>query len=93
MKNNVNFRKWRWGCLAVTILSGFYLLYTRFRGWFWLQTNKMDSASIGIIGGADGPTAIFVTGRFNPQPLKLLAYILSVLGIVGFILLSKRKKT
>ena len=28
--------------------------------------------SIGVIGGADGPTAIFVTGRF-PWELLLLA--------------------
>ena len=31
----------------------------------------MESASIGIIGGADGPTAIFVSG--NPLPVLLVA--------------------
>ena len=29
-----------------------------------------DAASIGIIGGADGPTAIFISGRANPQAVS-----------------------
>ena len=32
-----------------------------------------EAASIGIIGGADGPTAIFITG--NPLPLLLTAAV------------------
>ena len=33
-----------------------------------------EAMSIGIIGGADGPTAIFVAGRF-PWEILLLAVI------------------
>ena len=29
--------------------------------------NPKEAASIGIIGGADGPTAVFVTSMVNPQ--------------------------
>ena len=36
--------------------------------------------SIGIIGGADGPTAIFVTGRF-PWELVILAAVVVCVGI------------
>ena len=43
--------------------------------------------SIGIIGGADGPTAIFVTGRF-PWELVILAAVAVCVGIW----LIKRKK-
>ena len=43
--------------------------------------------SIGIIGGADGPTAIFVTGRF---PWEL--FLLGTVVIIGGIWLIKRKK-
>ena len=43
--------------------------------------------SIGIIGGADGPTAIFVTGRF-PWELVILAAVAVSVGIW----LIKRKK-
>ncbi len=32
-----------------------------------------DAASIGIIGGADGPTAIFVAGRLSPDLLGAIA--------------------
>ena len=32
-----------------------------------------DAASIGIIGGADGPTAIFVAGRLSPELLGAIA--------------------
>lgn len=28
------------------------------------------ASSFGVIGGADGPTAIFITGRVNPQAIS-----------------------
>lgn len=42
----------------------------------------MRSASIGIIGGADGPTAIFITGRF-PWAIVLLAAVM-IAAIIWF---------
>ncbi|MCH5278977.1 MAG: sodium ion-translocating decarboxylase subunit beta [Christensenellaceae bacterium] len=42
------------------------------------------AASIGIIGGADGPTAIFVTSRLAPQylgPIAIAAY--SYMALIG----------
>jgi carboxybiotin decarboxylase len=48
------------GSLALTQYAGFS---------FSLQ----DAASIGIIGGADGPTAIFVTSRLSPDLLGAIA--------------------
>lgn len=33
----------------------------------WVDFTIKQAASIGIIGGADGPTAIFVTGRLAPE--------------------------
>lgn len=47
----------------------------------------MRFASIGIIGGADGPTAVFVTGRF-PWEIILLA----VVSIATIIWLKHQKK-
>lgn len=38
-----------------------------------LNFDLHDAASIGIIGGADGPTAIFVTGRLSPDLLGAIA--------------------
>ena len=39
--------------------------------------NEMQASSIGIIGGADGPTAIFVTSKLAPEllgPIAVAAY-------------------
>ncbi len=47
------------------------------------------SASIGIIGGADGPTAIFVTG--NPVPGILLLGALVILVILAVRFFRKKK--
>ncbi len=46
------------------------LLLTRFAGFaFTLQ----DAGAIGIIGGADGPTAIFLASRLSPELLGAIA--------------------
>ncbi len=47
----------------------------------------MNAYSIGIIGGADGPTAVFVTGRF---PCEIL--LLGAACIGAAIWFIKRKK-
>lgn len=55
----------------------------------WFLNNffnmKKQAASIGIIGGADGPTAIFITGKTTNQLLLILLENLS--GIFIFIIL------
>ena len=39
----------------------------------WLDFSLRDAAAIGIIGGADGPTAIFVASRLAPELLGAIA--------------------
>ena len=49
-----------------------YICATSFLGF-----DQMEASSIGIIGGADGPTAIFVTGKLAPHllgPIAVAAY-------------------
>ena len=46
-----------------------------------------NAYSVGIIGGADGPTAIFVTGRF---PWELIA--LAIIFVAAAIWFYNRKK-
>ena len=46
-----------------------------------------NAYSVGIIGGADGPTAIFVTGRF---PWELI--VLAIIFVAAAIWFYKRKK-
>ena len=48
-------------------------------------------ASIGIIGGADGPTAIFVTGRFPWYlPVLIVAGIAALVGLLIWYFKKKR---
>jgi oxaloacetate decarboxylase beta subunit len=39
----------------------------------WIDFSLADAASIGIIGGADGPTAIFTASRLSPDLLGAVA--------------------
>ena len=39
----------------------------------WVPFDLKDAASIGIIGGADGPTSIFLTSKLSPQLLGAIA--------------------
>ncbi len=39
----------------------------------WMDFSLSQAAAIGIIGGADGPTAIFVAGRLAPELLGAIA--------------------
>ena len=50
----------------------------------------MSALSLGIIGGADGPTVIFVTGSVWGLLLPLLALL--VLGLGLFLLWRKKRK-
>ena len=49
-----------------------------------------DAACIGIIGGADGPTAIFVTGGF--PWLLLAAAVAAAVGIAALLIWRHSKK-
>ena len=45
--------------------------------YYFFQFNPQEAASIGIIGGADGPTSIFLTNRLAPHllgPVAVAAY-------------------
>ena len=58
---------WRWGCLPVAIISLLALLYNGAMELLNLiLTSMLSGDNLAIIGGADGPTHIFVT---RPQDL------------------------
>ena len=48
-------------------------IFTTFTGAYFLGFTAPQSGAIGIIGGADGPTAIFVAGRLAPELLGSIA--------------------
>lgn len=52
-------------------------IFATFIGAYYLGFSPAESAAIGIIGGADGPTAIFLASRMAPQfigPIAIAAY-------------------
>ena len=52
-----------------------------------------EAASIGIIGGADGPTAIFVTSKIHwPSVYGLIGVIIVTILVALIIYLNKKKK-
>ena len=84
---------WRWACLALAILSGLCIAYKGLPGLLLMLFNKANNASIGIIGGADGPTAVFVTTSGNGFHATIGLYILFLItGVLGFLILRKLKQ-
>ena len=81
---------WRYVFLAAAILAAFLLLWEI--GLTMLTLNEIGS--ICVIGGADGPTAIFVTTAIDSGfPTETAATILLfVAGIFGFWRLGRCKK-
>ncbi len=52
-------------------------IFATFLGALWLGFSPQSAAAIGIIGGADGPTAIFTASRLAPAligPIAIAAY-------------------
>ena len=61
-------------------------IFAAFVGALAIGFTGPEAGSIGIIGGADGPTAIFVTSRLAPQllgPIAVAAY--SYMALIPFI--------
>ena len=83
---------WRWVCLVVAVLCAIGLIWKGIIGMFVYTLTRGESASIGIIGGADGPTAIFVAT--NPATIGsiIVPLILLILGLAGFYILGHKKR-
>lgn len=84
---------WRWLCLAMAVVSGLTLLFKGGMNLLTAMLTYAESQSIGIIGGADGPTAIFVT---RPPESAIYGILMTALilamSIVGFYYLGHMRK-
>lgn len=70
--------RWLWLALAITVL----LLCILLPAGMGTPVPAPDAGSIGIIGVADGPTAIFVTGTFGlPSLVTLLPWIVGFFSL------------
>lgn len=85
---------WRFAFLAVAVISGVWCLKRLINPILFALTIPAESGSMGIIGGADGPTSIIITSTQFPSFLiYVLPALLICLGAVaGFILLSRLKQ-
>lgn len=94
---------WRFAFLVLAALSGGWLILYRLMMIFGMLLDTLtvtfspnESASIGIIGGADGPTSIFVAGvtasrtGFDWDIAIMVAAL--IVGILGFLRLRKCKQ-
>ena len=88
--------KWRWAALAAAVFGGLMLAYeavVRLLLGLLLGISAGESASIGVIGGADGPTSIFVTGvTTTGVPDWLIWTAVLVAGIAAWWKLSHCRK-
>ncbi len=80
---------WRWVCLLLAVLSGASLGLGGILGLLAFGFNTALNQNIGIIGGADGPTAIFIATAGIAWEQLLLMLLLLVMGILGFYRLSR----
>lgn len=85
---------WRFLFLAAMVLSGLWLMIYGILEAAFLSSLKAElgAASIGIIGGADGPTAIFLTTKVGIDWDIVIMLLILVVGLLGFLRLRKCRR-
>lgn len=56
---------------------------------FTLLMRRPEASSIGIIGGADGPTAVYVASQLSPHVFTGIAGLISIAGMI-YLFFSKK---
>jgi len=74
---------------GITILLGLSYVFKNliFRIFYiFLGISSKDASAIGIIGGADGPTAIFIATKGGLSLQKLMLILILIFGVITIIL-------
>jgi hypothetical protein len=87
------------GILILTVVSALIslvaVIYEYFLPLYLIRKynlNANESSSIGIIGGADGPTAIFVTSKpSNPLGISAIFFLIAILGVACLFFIRRSK--
>ncbi|GAU79629.1 sodium ion-translocating decarboxylase subunit beta [Fusibacter sp. 3D3] len=80
------------GVFGTLLLMSNWLLKLVLLGAMHADVSKHEAGSIGIIGGADGPTAIFI-GTKSPEIVKyIIVVILYTITAIGIIKWRKGKE-
>lgn len=75
----------------ITIISAGYKWFIRLFLKYRFQLDTNNASSVGIIGGADGPTAIFISSSPYSGVFTIILGALSVVGIIYLIITGKDK--
>ncbi|SDY90953.1 Na+-transporting oxaloacetate decarboxylase beta subunit [Proteiniborus ethanoligenes] len=79
-------------CTLIAVISAFssYLLplYLSYK----LNKDIRDAGSVGIIGGADGPTAIYLSGQISSHWVTVIFAALAILGVIYLIAVKNSVK-
>jgi len=82
----------KWIAFSIAILSGAACLLIN----LWDYIGRLlapEAASIGVIGSADGPTSIFVSGKLWPYLLVRMALpVVFVLAVVSWLFFRFKSK-
>lgn len=87
--------RWRWAALALAVLSGCMLIWITAVNWLMnllFSATLGEAESLGIVGGADGPTAIFVTVKPGFDWDAVFFLVVMIVGLAGWWYLSHLKK-
>ena len=81
---------------VLSLLSIYTIFSDRIVRWFLTKRyhiTNLESSSVGVIGGADGPTAIFVTTTSSPNNDWLIFLpTVAMIGVTIWYFVRKRKK-
>ena len=81
---------WR-GIFIIAAVFALGLLVHGLVSTFWaMSTSQAINGSLSIIGGADGPTAILVTGAVGEIGTILAAIVIGILAIIGIVKTSNK---
>ena len=84
--NPVNLRYHDWRGVCLTVVSVFLLLCCIIPKLFQFGAQVRWNASVGIIGGADGPTSILVAAKIGtPWGLYIATVIVLVVTVIYFV--------
>lgn len=79
-------------CAFAAFISAFFSYLLPLFLSYKFNTDTRNAGSIGVIGGADGPTAIYVSGQSSSHLFTAIFTLLAILGIV-YLVIAKHKKT
>lgn len=77
---------------VITLISGIFNFLLPMYLLHKFQIDANGASSIGIIGGADGPTAIYVAGQSSSYSITVIFVLITIAGIAYRIFIIKPKK-